>query len=104
MLSLTIFNFLLLVLAHFNTWRPISFKRLGWLREKYTHFIEVSIAAIVTVKFMAHTGQMPDVNTIMKAIYGDGPPESVRVCYRMNWMSFFLYQIIVWLFALLSGS
>lgn len=104
MLIYTLVNFLLLILSHLNTWRPISFRFLSWIRGKYSQLVQIIVATVVTIRFMINTGHMPDVNTIIQCVYGDGPPESVRADYRMNWLSFFLYQIVAWLSILLYES
>ena len=100
----TMVNGGLLIVAHLNTWLPITFRWFGRLKNNYSAFVAGMVGVAFVFNYVRLRGYPPDEEQVRRAIYADGPPLSVVLQYRYNWLSFFLYEIVIWLLILLFGS
>jgi hypothetical protein len=100
----TIINGVFLIASHLNTWLPITFSWFRKVQNNYSALVAGMVGVVFVARHMRHRGYPPDLDQIHKAIYGYGPPLSVVLEYRYNWLSFFLYEIVIWLLILLFGS
>lgn len=100
---LSITNTVFLIAAHLNTWLPITFRVFRRVQMNYTALIAGFIGVAFVWRYVKRYGYPPDEGQVHKAIYGVFPL-SIVLQYRMNWLSAFLYQIILWLLILLFGS
>ncbi len=100
MLTLTWINFALVILAHLNTWRPITFRWLAGIASGYIYLVRFMAVIVVAYRYVRRFQRKPSEDYLYSVVVGDGPPESVRIQYRTNWASYFLYQALIWLFLL----
>lgn len=103
MLTLTWMNWInltLLILAHLNTWRPITFRWLGGIATLYIYPVRFLAIAVVAFRYVRQFKRKPSEAYLYSVVFGDGPPESVRIQYRTNLASYLLYAALLWLFLL----
>lgn len=102
-LILTGINLLWLVLAHLNVWLPITFSRLLECKLWYRWFVINVIVGVATFRAVRQLGRPILPTEIIEFMYEirrvalkhDDIVESIRLEYRMNWLSFFLYEGII---------
>lgn len=99
----TTINFMLLIMSQAYSWLPITFRIFRRIQREFTGLICGVIGIVFVLRFIKAHGRPPSEQEVFVAIYGEFP-ESIRREYRMNWLSFFLYQAIIWLSLLLFAS
>jgi hypothetical protein len=92
---ITAINTLLLLMAHANTWLPITFKALDPVALKYTYITDNVVFGYVAFRYTLRTRQIMPKDIMQKRIFGDSVQSSVKASYRFNWLAFFFYQIIL---------
>lgn len=102
LIAFSIVNLVGLVLAHLNTWRPITFKRLDPCQVYYCTLVANVLVGVAAFRHVRHTGRPltpMDLIEIQRAVFrSDEYWEAVRLEYQMNWASFLLHEALLWLF------
>lgn len=95
-------NLVLLIMAHLNTWRPITFQRLRRFQVLYCTVVANIMVGVATFRFVKYNGRTvtpSEFSELCRMVFrADDPVECVRTEYRMNWSSFLLYEVLLWAF------
>jgi hypothetical protein len=92
---LTAINTLLLLMAHANTWLPVTFQAIDTLVLKYTYITDNIVFGYVAFRYTLRTRQIMPKEVMRSYIFGESVQSSVKASYRFNWLAFLFYQIIL---------